>query len=215
MAKSLLGSVNGDVGANPPLGLPPPPDPRSSGSTPAPWDSASKWKAQPAVPGAEVLPDAEELPPTNWTLWKRVKRHLFFWQAARDCVQVSIFAPAAVTPGSSVKLTAYLHLQEAAESVRTLSRAIQHDAELIGSGFVSSEVARGTELAVHLAVANVAIIGPVIPFVWQAQPHRVAFDLHVPWESPEGPSPAVLSIAADKVRIGRIVFSLHVLPRKA
>ena len=42
----------------------------------------------------------------------------------------------------------------------------------------------------------------------------VVFDLHVPWESPGGPAPGVVSIGIDNVRIGKVEFRLHLLPRK-
>jgi len=49
----------------------------------------------------------------------------------------------------------------------------------------------------------------------RGQPHRLGFDLHVPWESPEGTSPGLVSVGLKNVRIGKIEFGLHVLPRKA
>ncbi|MCI0703352.1 MAG: hypothetical protein L0241_19915 [Planctomycetia bacterium] len=219
MAKSLLGAVDGDSGTGIPTvpPAPPPPDPRIATPTPVEWQTQSDLDA-PARPESseDVLVGLEldELSPPR-SLWKKLKRNLLFWRQTPDWIQVSVFAPPVVTPGQSVKLTVYLHTPEAAASVRTLSRAIYHDAELIGTGLVSCEVTRKTELAAHLSVANAGVARSMIPCVWHGQPHRLAFSVHVPWESPEGPAPCVMSIGVENVRIGKIEFWLHVLPRKA
>ena len=144
-----------------------------------------------------------------------MKRNLLFWQGATDTVQVSVFGPAAVTPGQAVKLAIYLHTPDATASVRTLSRAFQHDAELIGTGYLTGEVKRAAELVVHLSVANAGVAKTQLALQWRGQPHRLGFDLHVPWESPEGISPGLVSVGLKNVRIGKIEFGLHVLPRKA
>jgi hypothetical protein len=128
---------------------------------------------------------------------------------------VSVFGPPAVAPGQAVKLTVYLHPPAAAASVRTLSRAFHRDAELIGTGHLAREVARTSELVVHLSVANAGVAKSQLAFEWRGQPHRLGFELHVPWESPEGTAPGLVSVGLNNVRVGKIEFGLHVLPRKA
>jgi len=144
-----------------------------------------------------------------------VKRSLLFWQNATDTVQVSVFGPGAVTPGQAVKLTVYLHTPDAIASVRTLSRAFQHDAELIGTGYLTGEVKRSSELVVHLSVANAGVAKTQLALQWRGQPHRLGFDLHIPWESSEGASPGLVSVGLKNLRVGKIEFRLHVLARKA
>jgi hypothetical protein len=153
-------------------------------------------------------------PPPGSVVWKKMKRNLLFWQAAADAVQVSVYGPPA-TPGRAIKLLVFLHTADAAESVRTLSRAFLEGAELVGAGFVACEVARGSELAVHLSVANAGVAKALLKCQWRGQPHRLSFDLHVPWESPEGVSPGLVSVGRDNLRIGKVEFGLNVLPRKA
>ena len=92
--------------------------------------------------------------------------------------------------------------------------AFQHDAELIGSGTVVREVSRESVLAVHLSVTNAAASKSLVQVTWLGQPHRLGYDLHVPWESPGGPAPGLVSVGQDNVRIGKAVFNLHILPRK-
>jgi serine/threonine protein kinase len=183
-------------------------DPRLTAPTPVRWHTASDLDAAPE-------PQQKTAPPPNSVLWKKLKRNLLFWQAATDAVQVSVFGPGAVAPGQSANLAVYLHRPDAGGSVRTLSRAFQHDAELIGTGYLIQEVARESELAVHVSVANAGVAQTLVTCAWRGQPRHVGFDLHVPWESPEGPSPGLVSVGLNNVRIGKIEFRLNVLPRKA
>ena len=185
-----------------------PSDPRLTAPTPVQWHTANTNSA----PDAD---EAETGPPARSVVWKTVKRKLLFWQAATDAVQVSVFGPSAVTPGQAVRLTIFLHPPAATDNVRTLSRAFQHDAELIGTGYLTREVARAAELAVHLSVANAGVARTLLKCQWRGQPHRLGFELHVPWESPEGTSPGLVSVGLNDVRVGRIEFRLNVLPRKA
>jgi hypothetical protein len=99
--------------------------------------------------------------------------------------------------------------------VRTLARAFQHDAEPLGTGHLVREVPRGSELAVHLSVASAGVGRALVRFVWRGQPHKLGFDLHVPWESGDGPTPGLVSVGHADVRVGKIAFTLNVLPRKA
>lgn len=199
------------------------------GALPAPAperpDAATRKALDPRltapVPVQWVAPDAAEPVPSSATpppppvLWKKVRRKLLFWQASTDAVQVSVFGPPAVTPGQTVKLTVYLHPPDAAANVRTLSRAFQHDAELIGAGHLAREVPRESEVAVHLSVANAGVAKTQLAFAWHGQPHRLTFDLHVPWESPEGTSPGLVSVGLDNVRVGKVEFRFQVLARRA
>jgi hypothetical protein len=153
-------------------------------------------------------------PATDSVLWKKVKRNLFFWQTPTEVVRVSVFGPGAVSPGQSAKVWVYFHTPDATENIHIQSGAFQHNAELIGSGYVAREVACGTELGVHLSIANAGVTKSLLTFVWRGQPRALVFDLHVPWASPGGPAPGFVSIGRDKVRIGKIAFHLMLLPRK-
>ncbi len=184
-----------------------PGDPRLSAPAPVHWHTADGTEE----PGAGV-PSA---PPPRSDVWKKMKRNLLFWQTAADTVQASVFGPPAVTPGQTARLTVFLHTPGATDSVRTLSRAFQHDAELIGTGHLTREVRRASEIAVHLSVANAGVAKTLLRCQWRGQPHRLGFDLHVPWESPEGLSPGLVSVGLNGVRVGQIEFQFNVLPRKA
>lgn len=166
-------------------------------------------------PGLPEVSDLGEPPATDSQMWKRLKRNLLFWKAPTDIVQVSVFGPPTLTTGQPAKVSVYLHPPETSDSVHTLCRAFHHDAVPIGAGYITREVAREESVDVHISVANAGVTKSTLTFIWRGQPHRLVFDLHVPWESPGGPAPGVVSVGIDEVRIGKIDFRLHLMPRKS
>ncbi len=215
MANRLLGAPNG--GGNRPD---PPPDPRLSVPNPVQWQAPAATSGAPqdqpsgVRKGPAPVP-AEQYPPAHSLFWKRLRRNLLFWKPPRDTVQVSVFGPAAATPGQTVRLTLFLHQPDAVDNVRTLSRVFQKDAELVGTGYLMSEVVRAAELSVHVSVSNAGISRTMMKFQWRGQPQRLGFDLHIPWESAEGWLPGLVSIGLEDVRVGKIEFWLNVPARKA
>jgi hypothetical protein len=177
--------------------------------TPVQWHTEDGASAEAPTQAADEPREAQSV------LWKRMKRNLLFWQAPTEALAASVFGPPAVTPGQTVSLTVVVHPPAAAGNVATLVRAVQLDAELLGSGPLVREVAREAELAVHLGVTNAGAAKSMVTFPWKGRPHRLSFELHVPWESPAGPAPGLISIGQEDVRIGKVEFRLHVRPRKA
>lgn len=188
-------------------------DPRHGVETPFLYHTHTPPASAALPPSAPPSPDADR-PPEESVLWRRVRRNLLFWRAPTDVVQVSVFGPPAVTPGEAAKVSVYLHTPEAARSVRTLSRAFHHNAELIGTGYVTRAVARESRLAVHLSAANAGVSKSLVEFAWRGPPQQLVFDLHVPWEAPGGPAPGLVSVGRGDVRIGKIEFRLNILPRR-
>ena len=200
----------------PPISLPSAPtegkmaarnDPRLAAPNPVQWHTnGTEPETRPEVPVA---------PKASGSVWAKLKRGLAFWKVRTEQLQVSVFGPAAATPGQPVKLTVFVHVPSTADNVRVLARAFQHDADLIGTGFLAREVAHAVKLAVHLSVANAGVAQAQLEFDWNGQPKRLVYELHVPWESPEGPSPGLISVGAGDVRIGKIEFRLPIRARKA
>lgn len=167
----------------------------------------------PGLPEASL--DPGEPPLTDSVLWKKFKRSILFWKGTQDVVQVSVFGPPTLTSGQPAKVSVYLHTPEASDSVNTLCRAFHHDAVMIGTGYLNREVTREEELGVHFTVANAGVAKSLQTFLWRGQPHRMVFDLHVPWESPGGPAPGVVSVGVNNVRIGKVEFRLLLSSRKS
>ncbi len=158
---------------------------------------------------------AEEIAeqPSTSVLWRKLKRNILFWRPPAQVLQVSVFGPASVSPGQSTILSVYVHSSNSQEAVRTLSRVFHQDAELLGTGLLVEEVPLQAELAVHLGIANAGVSQSLLRMTWRGQPHRSVFELHVPWEAPGGPSPGLVSVGRNNVRIGKIEFFLRILPR--
>ena len=191
-------------------------DPRKTAVSPIQYHTETPPDPSSGIgPGLAEPADPGDPPLTDSVLWKKLKRNILFWRATREVVQVSVFGPPSLTPGQPAKVSVYLHTPETADSVHTLCRAFHHDAVLIGSSYLAREVGREEEIGVHFAVVNAGISKSMQTFTWRGQPHRVVFDLHVPWESPGGPAPGTVSIGSENARIGKIEFRLLLLPRKS
>ncbi len=167
------------------------------------------WRSLPAPPTAA----GRDAPPPSRGLLRSVGRALRFWRRSGAVVQASVFGPPAVAPGQAVQVLVFVHSPKASAAVATLARAFHHEAELLGTGRTVRGVPKGATIALHLAVANAGLSKSMVSVTWQGQPYSRAFDLFVPWESPAGPSPAVLSVGHDGVRVGVVDFQLRIRPR--
>ena len=154
-------------------------------------------------------------PPFARSFWHRLFKQLCFWKPHADIVQLSVFGPQVIRPGDNVSLQVFAHMPEAFASVRTLSKVFHQNGQLLATGYVQREVYHGQKLGLHLGVVNVGVDRSEVELTWRGQPQPRKFDLHVPWESPAGPSPTVLSAGLDHILSGRIAFTLRILPRKA
>jgi len=160
-----------------------------------------------------VSPSARPRFARTWFFWWK-KTFLYWLDRPGDVVQLSIFGPPNVSPGESVKLQVFAHIPESFASVCTLSRAFHIDGELIATGFVQREVQHGANLGLQLQVANAGIAQSFLTLGWLGQSRPRAFDIYVPWESPDGLSAANLTLAVDGIPSGTIAFQIEILPRR-
>ncbi len=210
--------TNRPIAAAPPevrknLGLLPPPELPAAPLPPLPTKSPSsgQWNAATAKL-VSVMPSSER--PSGTYIWKKMKRKVLFWQTPGDQVQVSVFGPAGAAHTQTPKLTVFLHSPSVADSVGTLVRAFHHDAILLGTAPLARELIRGSHLDVHVTLAHTSVTNPLGAFKWKGQPHRLTFDLVVPWEAPVGPALGVVSIGYEEVRIGKVEFAIPILDGK-
>jgi serine/threonine protein kinase len=211
---------------------PPPSESPLLGPSKEPVKQKTKSTLPPLLPAAPLLPAVPESKPTGiWnglaskleaafprgeqpsSGWKKVKRKMLFWQTQGDTVQVSVFGAAEVAHSQTPKLTVFLHSPAALESVGTLVRAFHHDAILLGNLRIPMEITRSSRLEVHVAVEHLAVTNPLAGFTWQGQPHRLTYELLVPWEAPLGPALGVVSIGREGVRIGKVEFRVPILSK--
>jgi serine/threonine protein kinase len=167
------------------------------------------------APAAAVAFTAPAPPTFRRSLWERLKS---FFTPIRppvaDTVQLSVFGPATVSPGDSIKLQVFAHSPELFDSVNTLARAFHAAAAPLATGYVTRPVERAAALALHLKVANAGVAHSHLTLMWLGQPQPRAFDVHVPWESPSGLTAVRLSAGVNGQESGQIDFQLHVLPRR-
>ncbi|MBA4191001.1 MAG: hypothetical protein C0467_23700 [Planctomycetaceae bacterium] len=202
-----------------------PPTSASSGATRTGGDSAADLAKLLSQPSSKPLsgiglttspfidPGEKGESLANRSLWRKLKR-LFALEKPSDEVQVSVFGPPVVSPGQTVRVMVNLHRPESADSVRTLARAIQNDAELLGTGHVLGDIFRDTEVGVHLTVTGAGVSKSLLTFIWRGQPRRLLFELHVPWEASAGPAVGVATVGYNNILVAKVEVNVDVLPRK-
>ncbi len=174
------------------------------------WTALADGSARSEL-GPVVVPPAPKL---ARSFWSRV-RSVVTWQPPADLVQFSLFGPSRLAPGQTYRFHVYAHPPDSFNSVCTISRAFTADADLLASGFAERLLPRGSDVGLHLAVANAGVARSLVSFAWVGQSKPSKFDVHVPWESPAGVIGGVLSVGLSQVQVACVPFELVVLPRTA
>ncbi|MGL6075387.1 MAG: serine/threonine protein kinase [Fimbriiglobus sp.] len=144
---------------------------------------------------------------------QKILRRFFPSRHSADVVQFSLFGPSRLVPGQKYTFQAYSHPPESFNSVRTISRAFAPDTELLGSNFSSRLISRGSEIGLHLALANSGVARSLLNFRWVGQAKPWSFEVFVPWEAPSGITPGMLSMGLNMVEIGNIPFEVIITSR--
>lgn len=174
------------------------------------------WEPGSWTPGLELptaRPPVVVPPPPRRTAIGGLVRGMAFWRSVADDVQLSVFGPPEIAPGEKVKFIAYAHLPDVSDNVVTLCRAMHKATELIGAGHTSEPVPRGTEVALHLALASAGVAKSLVTFPWTGQPQPKTFDVFVPWESPPGLAAGTLTAGIGEVLTATVPVHFVVLPR--
>jgi serine/threonine protein kinase len=181
---------------------------------PVAWVANNRVNLEVDSNGSSLNGTTTPLPPKPLeSFWTRALRSLIFWGPTTDLVQVSLFGPATITTGQPVKLAVYVHTPDDFKNVKTLSRAMNDKSELLAVGNPDRMIPRHHEFGLHLSVANGGVAKSVHRFSWEGKPTSFVFELLVPWESPAGRSPAVLSLGLDNVLTGRVPFAITIRAR--
>lgn len=161
--------------------------------------------------GANNRPPVEIPPPPAFDhKAARAARSLLFWKKPTDTVQLSIFGPPAVTPGQRTKLIVYAHLPEAFSGVATLCRALNPDAELLGSGYIQRLIPRDSPVQLHLTVGEGSVPKPLVDLTWTGQTQPRSFDVLMPRESAAGWTAAMLSAGWERQKVAEVPFQVLV-----
>lgn len=206
--------------------VPPPPDEDSSDDQPPPTLPNTRPPAaapQTPVPVQRRMIDPEPAPRTRVRTVVsvppppmfdlpavRAAKSVLFWRKQADAVQLSLFGPPEVAAGGRVKLLVYAHLPDAFGGVATLCRALNPDAELLGSGYVQKPIPRDSNLGLHLNLAGATVSKPLVEFPWTGQTHPRSFDLIVAATTPAGVIDGILAAGWQQKRVGEVPFQLVV-----
>jgi hypothetical protein len=184
---------------------------RPSRAIPAPVNLGSGRTSAGAA--ARRPPVALPEPPLFARTPVKAARSLLFWKRPTDPVLLSAFGPPAIAPGQRVRFLVYAHRAEAFDGVATLCRALHAGADLLGAGYIDRPVPRGTEVGLHLALANAGVAKSLLTFTWTGQTQPRTFEVFVPWESPPGLASGVLSAGVGDARVAAVPVQFEVVPR--
>jgi serine/threonine protein kinase len=155
------------------------------------------------------------LPNIGLGFFRKCLRKFFPTKFSADVVQFSLFGPIRLVPGQTFQFQAYSHPPESFNSVRTISRAFAPDTDYLGGGFSQRLIKRGTEIGLHLTLANTGVAKSLLRFLWVGQSKPWTFEVHVPWEAPSGVTPGILTMGLGHEQIGQVPFEIIILPRSA
>ncbi len=148
--------------------------------------------------------------------WHRFLDLVCFWRRlTSSTVQLSVFGPTEVSAGQSIELHVFAHTPEAFDSVCTLSRAVHLKGDLRATGQLDHPVTFGANLRLHLHVVNGGVSQSAYVLPWKGQSQPRVFKVHIPWESPAGPTTATLTAGTANVVEATISFSIKVRPRRS
>jgi len=127
-----------------------------------------------------------------------------------DWVECSIFAPPMSSPGESIMIQVFAHLNEQSQEV--LIQAIQYDedAKKRGSKNLATKIKRGTELMFDLVIPTLIVKNPVESLIWNGRSESVQFFVQVPEDHQEQNIIGTLTVSQDSVPIGHIHFKLSI-----
>jgi serine/threonine protein kinase len=143
----------------------------------------------------------------------RKMRATLFGTPIPEVLQLSIFGPCKVVAGQTIRFQIFAHPPVTFESMKTLARTLQTDADLLAYGFADVPVARGDSLTFQFAVANAGVAESTVTFPWTAQPLPKTFDVFVPWESQTGVTAGVLSVLHGSAKAAFIAFQFTIVAK--
>jgi hypothetical protein len=127
-----------------------------------------------------------------------------------DRVECSVFAPAAVSPGSTFLIQAFAHI--ASQAHIAARRAMEFDADSVRRAVKTLEyaVSRGTKLVFGLTMPGLRVDDPAQSMVWLGTTESVQFGVSIPKRYPPGNVVGTITICQDWMPIGHIKFILEV-----
>ena len=130
--------------------------------------------------------------------------------AQPDLVRCSVFAPPSVAKREPFLVQVFVHLPEHADLVRAEATEFDADAKRRAAATLSEAVARGSRLAISLAIPDAEVSDPVQSLVWRGQPESVQFAVTPPESFSGRQMIGTVVIAKDGVPFGHAKFLITV-----
>lgn len=134
--------------------------------------------------------------------------------AQGDDVDVSVFAPAQVSPNQRFLIQAYVHLPEGAAEAAEMAMEFDAEASRRGTTLLMTEIRRGSFLSFELKVPEATVDDPVQDLRWQGRTASVTFGVQAPSQA-NSTLIGKLLISQDGDPIGKISFKIEVKPAAA
>ncbi len=128
-----------------------------------------------------------------------------------DEVDVSVFAPAQVSPSQRFLIQAYAHLPEGAAEAAEMAAEFDAEASRRGTTLLWTEIRRGSFLSFELKLPEATIDDTVQDLRWRGRTASVSFGVRAPSE-PNLTLIGKLLISQDGDPIGKINFKIEVKP---
>ncbi len=129
--------------------------------------------------------------------------------AREDEVDVSVFAPARVSPNERFLIQAYAHLPEGAAEAAEMAVEFDAEASRRGTTLLMTEIRRGSFLSFDLKLPDATLDDAVQDLRWQGRTASVTFGVRAP-SQPNSTLIGKLLISQDGDPIGKISFKIDV-----
>lgn len=163
-------------------------------------------------PPSNVASAPVEPPQFSVSVFRKMRATLF-GTPIPEVLQLSIFGPVKVVAGQTIRFQVFAHPPVTFDSMKTLARTLQPNADLLAHGFADVPVARGESLTFQFAVANAGVGESTVTFPWNGQPLPKTFDVFVPWESQTGVTAGVLSVLHGSTKAAFIAFQFSIVAK--
>jgi hypothetical protein len=129
-----------------------------------------------------------------------------------DLVDVSAYAPGQVTPESPFLVQLLLHVEEASETARAMAEAADPGTDLRATTTLEVELKRGARVQVALEAKDFTVDDEVQLVTWRGKTLNCQFLLNTRPNTTVGLSAVTARLLLDGIPIGKLVFSLKVVP---
>ena len=127
-----------------------------------------------------------------------------------DDVQCTVFAPQAVSPGSTILVQVFAHLLDAAGIARAIATELDVGARRRAFRSLEAPVADGERLDFELRLPGLEIDDPVASLKWQGRTEAVQFGVHVPPATTAGTVIGTVSVSRAGIPLGHVKFAFAI-----